>query len=260
MNMATWAKKGTALHIAYNRTQLWDHMMPSLLKSTSVYNSKPSPTVLHPLALSSNSNATLLCKNPFHVNYMTKRNSHSTAVPDFSAYKRQTGDPTRRAFTYMLVGSATLLSANAAKNTVTDFLSTLVASADVLALAKVEVDLQHIPEGKNLVIKWRGKPVFIRHRTTAEIDEANAVPMSDLKDPQLDSDRVKHPEWLVVLGVCTHLGCVPIGDSGDFGGWFCPCHGSHYDISGRIRKGPAPLNLEVPTYDFIESDNKIVVG
>lgn len=121
------------------------------------------------------------------------------------------------------------------------------ASADVLAMAKVEVDLNTIPEGKNVIIKWRGKPVFIRHRTEAEIEEANTVSVQSLRDPEADADRVKRPEWLVMLGVCTHLGCVPIGEAGDYGGWFCPCHGSHYDISGRIRKGPAPLNLEIPS-------------
>ena len=127
------------------------------------------------------------------------------------------------------------------------------ASADVLAQAKVEVDLATIPEGKNVIIKWRGKPVFIRHRTADEIKEAEETKWESLRDPQQDSERVKKPEWLVMVGVCTHLGCVPIGEAGDFGGWFCPCHGSHYDISGRIRKGPAPLNLEVPEYDFAEA-------
>lgn len=97
--------------------------------------------------------------------------------------------------------------------------------------------------GKNLIVKWRGKPVFIRHRTADEIDEANAVDVKTLRDPETDTDRTQRPEWLVMLGVCTHLGCVPIGEAGDYGGWFCPCHGSHYDISGRIRRGPAPLNL-----------------
>ncbi|KAG7107571.1 Cytochrome b-c1 complex subunit Rieske like protein [Verticillium longisporum] len=139
------------------------------------------------------------------------------------------------------------------------FLVNMSASADVLAMAKVEVDLSAIPEGKNVVIKWRGKPVFVRHRTQAEIDEANKINVASLRDPQNDSDRVKQPEWLVMLGVCTHLGCVPIGEAGDYGGWFCPCHGSHYDISGRIRKGPAPLNLEVPEYDFPE-EGKLVIG
>lgn len=150
-----------------------------------------------------------------------------------------------------------------------------------------------------VLIKWRGKPVFIRHRTEAEIAQANKVNVSSLRDPQADEDRVKKPEWLIMIGtfimllhadyaseaaacrkprtsspglfqtvtsanpktpgVCTHLGCVPIGEAGDFGGWFCPCHGSHYDISGRIRKGPAPLNLEIPEYDFPE-DGKLIVG
>jgi len=159
-----------------------------------------------------------------------------------------------------MVGSMGIISASAAKSSVSEFLQSMAASADVLALAKVEVDLTTIPEGKNVIIKWRGKPVFIRHRTLGEIDEARAMDWKALRDPEADESRVKKPEWLVMLGVCTHLGCVPIGEAGDFGGWFCPCHGSHYDISGRVRKGPAPLNLEVPQYEITEGDSKLVIG
>jgi len=118
-----------------------------------------------------------------------------------------------------MVGSLGLLSASVAKSTVTEFLSTMAASADVLALAKVEVELAAIPEGKNVIIKWRGKPVFIRHRTQEEIEEARQANWKALRDPQSDENRTKKPEWLVMLGVCTHLGCVPIGEAGDFGGW-----------------------------------------
>ena len=152
-----------------------------------------------------------------------------------------------------------MLGAVSAKNIVMDYLVHLSASADVLAMAKAEVDLASIPEGKNVIIKWRGKPVFIRHRTADEIEEARSVSVTELRHQETDEQRTKKPEWLVMLGVCTHLGCVPIGEAGDYGGWFCPCHGSHYDISGRIRKGPAPLNLEVPEYVFTE-DNKLVIG
>lgn len=192
----------------------------------------------------------------------TSASPSPTGVPDFSDYRQDesVADPTRRAFTYFVAGTGGVVAATAVKNVLTDLISTLSASADVLALAKVEVDLAQIPEGKNLVIKWRGKPVFIRHRTGEEIAQANSVNVSDLRDPQTDADRVKKPEWLVLLGVCTHLGCVPIGEAGDFGGWFCPCHGSHYDVSGRIRQGPAPLNLEVPAYEFTEGDAKVVIG
>jgi ubiquinol-cytochrome c reductase iron-sulfur subunit len=142
-------------------------------------------------------------------------------VPDLSAYRAKSPD-TNRALSYFMVGTMGVLSASVAQSTVTGFLETMAASADVLALAKVEVELANIPEGKNIVIKWRGKPVFIRHRTPEEIEEANAVDIKSLRDPQLDADRVKQPEWLVMLGVCTHLGCVPIGEAGDFGGWSVP--------------------------------------
>jgi len=179
-------------------------------------------------------------------------------VPNFGAYRTNTDS--NRALSYFMVGSFGVLSASAAKSSVSEFLQSMAASADVLALAKVEVDLTTIPEGKNVIIKWRGKPVFIRHRTQGEIEEARSTDWKSFRDPQSDEDRVKKPEWLVMLGVCTHLGCVPIGESGDYGGWFCPCHGSHYDISGRARKGPAPLNLEVPAYEFSEGDAKMVIG
>ncbi|KAG0652577.1 Rieske iron-sulfur [Hyphodiscus hymeniophilus] len=164
----------------------------------------------------------------------------SSKIPDFSHYR-------------IMVGTMGALAAAGAKATVQDFLVNMSASADVLAMAKVEVDLSAIPEGKNVLVKWRGKPVFIRHRTADEIKEAENVKLESLRDPQKDEDRVKKPEWLIMVG------CVPIGEAGDYGGWFCPCHGSHYDISGRVRRGPAPLNLEIPEYDFPE-DNSLVIG
>jgi len=188
--------------------------------------------------------------------------------PDFSDYRR---DSTKRAaaraasaeerksFTYLLVGGAAVASAYSAKTIVHQFLSSMSASADVLALAKIEIKLDDIPEGKSVTFKWRGKPLFIRHRTAEEIGVEQAVPVSSLRDAQHDNDRVQNPKWLVVIGVCTHLGCVPIANAGDYGGYYCPCHGSHYDSSGRIRKGPAPLNLEVPPYTFPE-DGLLIVG
>ena len=131
--------------------------------------------------------------------------------------------------------------------------------ASVKALSTTEVDISTIEPGKSITVLWKGKPVFIRRRTQEEIVEAQNIKLSDLKDPQEDKDRVKKPEWLVMLGVCTHLGCVPLGNKGDYKGWFCPCHGSHYDTSGRIRKGPAPTNLEIPKYEFVDN-NTIKIG
>jgi len=128
-------------------------------------------------------------------------------------------DSTNRALSYFMIGSMGVLSASVAKSTITEFLGTMSASADVLALAKVEVELANIPEGKNVVIKWRGKPVFVRHRTAEEIQEARQSNWKAFRDPQSDEERVQKPEWLVMLGVCTHLGCVPIGEAGDYGGW-----------------------------------------
>ena len=131
--------------------------------------------------------------------------------------------------------------------------------ASIKALAITEVDISNISLGKTITVVWRGKPVFIRRRTQEEINEAQNVKLEELKDPQKDQDRVKKSEWLVMLGVCTHLGCVPLGNKGEFNGWFCPCHGSHYDTSGRIRKGPAPTNLEIPKYEFVDN-NTIKIG
>ena len=131
--------------------------------------------------------------------------------------------------------------------------------ASVKALATTEVDISTVGLGKTITVLWRGKPVFIRRRTQEEISKAQNVNLEELKDPQKDEDRVKKSEWLIMTGVCTHLGCVPLGDKGDFGGWFCPCHGSHYDTSGRIRKGPAPTNLEIPKYEFVDN-NTIKIG
>ena len=131
--------------------------------------------------------------------------------------------------------------------------------ASVKALATTEVDISTVGLGKTITVLWRGKPVFIRRRTQEEISKAQNVNLEELKDPQKDEDRVKKPEWLIMTGVCTHLGCIPLGDKGDFGGWFCPCHGSHYDTSGRIRKGPAPTNLEIPKYEFVDN-NTIKIG
>ncbi|MFC3053423.1 ubiquinol-cytochrome c reductase iron-sulfur subunit [Kordiimonas pumila] len=170
-------------------------------------------------------------------------------------------EATRRDFLHIAAAGGAGVGAAIA---VWPFVDQMNPAADTLALATVEVDISHIAEGEAIVIKWRGKPIFIRHRTAAEIEAARTVDMSVLVDKQADTDRVEKDDWLVVVGTCTHLGCVPLGsksgdDRGDFGGWFCPCHGSHYDTSGRIRKGPAPKNLAVPEYAFM-SDTTIKIG
>ncbi|WP_424812088.1 ubiquinol-cytochrome c reductase iron-sulfur subunit [Roseococcus sp. YIM B11640] len=144
------------------------------------------------------------------------------------------------------------------------FISQLAPARDVLALASTDVDIGPVTVGQAITVMWRGKPVFLRHRTPEEIAAAKAVPMSELKDPATDASRVQREPWLVVIGVCTHLGCIPLGQKptdpkGDYGGWFCPCHGSHYDTSARIRKGPAPANLHVPPYAFT-SDRAVRIG
>ncbi|MBT0957535.1 ubiquinol-cytochrome c reductase iron-sulfur subunit [Alphaproteobacteria bacterium KMM 3653] len=180
-------------------------------------------------------------------------------------------DGSRRDFIYYATAGAGIVTAGAA---VWPLVNQMNPSADVRALASIFVDVSGVAPGTQLTVKWLGKPVFIRRRTEDEIAEANAVDISELPDADArnanvaagsdasDSNRALTPpegseagaeEWLVMMGVCTHLGCVPLGDAGDFGGWFCPCHGSHYDTAGRIRKGPAPENLPVPVAAFTDA-------
>ncbi|KAG6554097.1 hypothetical protein Mapa_004012 [Marchantia paleacea] len=188
------------------------------------------------------------------------KNPTNQIVYDETVHERHSpGDPSKRAFTYFVLTGGRFIYASALRLLVLKFILSMSASRDVLALASLEVNLSNIEPGATVTVKWRGKPVFIRRRTESDIKLANTVSMSELRDPQEDSARVQDPEWLVVIGVCTHLGCVPLPNAGDYGGWFCPCHGSHYDISGRIRKGPAPYNLEVPQYSFME-EGKLLVG
>ena len=177
-------------------------------------------------------------------------------------------EPTRRDFLYVATGSVAAVGAAAS---IWPFIHQMNPDASVQALAAIEVDLSAIEEGQSVSVLWRGKPVFIRHRTATEIDEARSVALDQLPDPlsrnenlgadasAADENRAEKPEWLIMVGVCTHLGCIPLGQQGEFGGWFCPCHGSHYDTSGRIRKGPAPENLPVPDYEYL-SDTQVRIG
>ena len=163
---------------------------------------------------------------------------------------------TRRDFIYTLTATLGAVGAGA---TIWPIVTQMNPDSSVKALSSIEVDISKIEKGKEITVMWRGKPVFIKRRTPEEVKSAESINIKDLKHPEDDKIRVKKSEWLVVVGICTHLGCVPINGKGEYGGWFCPCHGSHYDTSGRIRKGPAPTNLEVPSYKFID-DNRIVIG
>lgn len=165
-------------------------------------------------------------------------------------------NPNRRDFLFIATGAVGAVGVGAVAWPLIDQMN---PDASTLALASIEVDIGAIAEGQIVTVKWRGGPVFIRHRTKKEIDDAVNTPLSDLKDPQTDQARAKKPEWLIVVGICTHLGCVPLGHEGPYDGWKCPCHGSVYDTSGRIRQGPAPLNLAVPEYAFL-SDAKVKIG
>jgi ubiquinol-cytochrome c reductase iron-sulfur subunit len=172
-------------------------------------------------------------------------------------------DVTKRDFLKLVTGASAGIGVAAVAWVFIDYMN---PSADVLALSSVEVDLTPIVAGQGITLLWQGKPIFVRHRTDQEIKEAQDVQLSQLIEPQADSARVKagHDQWIVLIGICTHLGCVPLGNKptdprGDWGGWFCPCHGSQYDTSGRVRHGPAPANLALPPYAF-ESDTKIKIG
>ena len=172
-------------------------------------------------------------------------------------------DPTKRDFLKLLTGAAAGIGALSPAWPVID---SMAPAKDVLALSSIEVDLAPIPEGQGITAVWQGKPIFLRHRTADEIKEAQKTPLKDLIDPATDASRVKpgKEQWLVAIGICTHLGCIPLGNKasdprGEYGGWFCPCHGSQYDTSARVRHGPAPANLALPPYAFT-TDTKIKIG
>lgn len=171
--------------------------------------------------------------------------------------------PTRRDFLYLTATSMGIIGAGAA---LLPFINSMNPAADVKALASTEVDIQTIPKGQTITVMWRGKPVFIRHRTEEEIAAVKETSLKSLPDPEQDSERFINPDWLVVVGVCTHLGCIPTqrtgmaNAEGAAGGWLCACHGSYYDASGRIIKGPAPKNLEVPKYEFISDGKGLRIG
>jgi ubiquinol-cytochrome c reductase iron-sulfur subunit len=168
-------------------------------------------------------------------------------------------DSTRRDFLFIATGAVATVGGLA---TLWPFVAQMNPDASTIAAgAPIEVDLAPIAEGQDIKVFWRGKPIYIMNRTKKQIDEARQVPVASLPDPQSDQARVKegHDQWLVVIGICTHLGCIPIAHEGNYDGFFCPCHGSQYDSSGRIRQGPAPLNLAVPPYQFV-SDTKIEIG
>lgn len=243
---------------------------PVVMKSAALNIPHNNATTKKAKLLSATPSTTLSLTGAMSVRY-----AHTdVTVPDFSVYKDDNVSPQSisnfkeheknrreemKTFNYAVTAGLCMGGVYAAKSFVSMFVSTMSASADVLALASIEIPLADIPEGKSMTFKWRGKPLFIRHRTADEIEKEAAVNVAELRDQQHDLDRVKRPEFLVVIGICTHLGCVPIAEAGDFGGYYCPCHGSHYDTSGRIRKGPAPLNLEVPEYVF-PTDDLLKVG
>lgn len=165
-------------------------------------------------------------------------------------------EPGRRDFLYIATGAFGALGVGVGAWPLLDQMN---PDASVKALASIEVDISTVGEGESLTVNWRGKPVFIRHRTAAEIQASVDTPLSELKDPQTDAERAEKPEWLIMVGVCTHLGCIPLGEAGEYNGWFCPCHNSAYDTAGRIRKGPAPTNMVIPEHEFL-SDTKIKIG
>ena len=182
----------------------------------------------------------------------------ASSDPHVSGSSLEEGDPNRRDFIHIAAGVAAV---GLVGGLAWPFIDQMNPAGDTLALASIEFDLSKVTEGQQVVVKWRGKPLFVRYRTPAEIAAAIKDDHADLRDPQTDEARHKpgKAQFLVLIGVCTHLGCVPTFGGGDYGGWFCPCHGSQYDTAGRIRKGPAPKNLVLPDYAFL-SDTKVKIG
>jgi len=237
---------------------------PFISKDKAVFPQKPM--ALFPRAASDNFLSPRVSSGPgqpFQVRF-----SHTDLrSPTFDAYRRpatrdanasaRDSEEGRKAFAYASTAATAVVGAYTAKSLVTKIVAYYMPARNVLAMSTVEVDLSGVPEGKSVTVTWRGKPLFVRHRTAEEIEGVKGV--SGLRDQEEDDVRVKDSKYLIVLGVCTHLGCVPIAGAGEFGGYYCPCHGSHYDASGRIRKGPAPLNLEVPPYKFL-TPTLVLVG
>ncbi len=184
-------------------------------------------------------------------------------MAQMQSHDDEQAEPTRRDFIYIATAATAAVGAG---SLAWPLVAQMGAAADTLAAGSIEIDLSKLSEGQQIKVLWRGKPVFVRYRTPKEIAEADSVDMAVLPDPQTDDERLRanpggtlNKQFLVMVGVCTHFGCIPVGEAGDFDGWYCPCHGSHYDTSGRIRKGPAPDNMVIPNYEYL-SDTVIKVG
>ncbi|CAF0776837.1 unnamed protein product [Didymodactylos carnosus] len=264
--MTTNLLRSTAKPIPMNIDDDPEHEADQPLYIQVPKNRQPLTTVSMQKKLArSNVSISTSLSNPISVRY-----AHTDIqIPNFDYYRRKdrrdpnksyrdSGDATSP-FSYLAPMGIAITSAMVAKYSIRTIVDYVGPAKDILAVAKIEIPLDGVPEGKNVVFEWRGKPVFVRHRTPEEIMREQGVDVSQLRHQQADGDRVKKPEWLIVIGICTHLGCIPVANAGDFGGYYCPCHGSHYDASGRVRKGPAPLNLEVPEYKF-KDENTIVIG
>ncbi|PRP88588.1 Rho GTPase [Planoprotostelium fungivorum] len=229
--------------------------MQSVSRASKLFSARPLPAVRRPVA---NTTVTRSYQGPSAYERGNQYDKFSFPTHAYDESRSQLGNSGTKAYAYMVVGGGLAAGATGAKSLVQSMLCHLSPAGDVLAMANLEVDIAPIPEGTTTTFKWRGKPLFVRHRNAKEIERALADDTaSNLKDPANDDTRRKKPEWLIVLGICTHLGCVPLSNAGEYGGWFCPCHGSHYDTSGRIRIGPAPLNLEVPPYTFLDETRRL---
>eukprot|EP01023_Acetabularia_acetabulum_P062739 TRINITY_DN777_c0_g1_i1.p1 TRINITY_DN777_c0_g1~~TRINITY_DN777_c0_g1_i1.p1 ORF type:complete len:315 (-),score=70.28 TRINITY_DN777_c0_g1_i1:358-1302(-) len=194
-----------------------------------------------------------------YTQHILKNPSHHIMYDEYKHTRFDPGNPPRRAFAYFVATTGRMVWATWWRFIILTAVMTMAPARNVVALGSIEVDIGRVAEGTTVTVKWRGKPVFIRHRTTAEIDAALETPVNQLRHKESDQDRHANPKWAIVLGVCPHLGCVPLPGAGDYNGWFCPCHGSTFDTSGRIRRGPAPYNLEVPEYIFLD-DTTIKIG
>ena len=225
------------------RTDVWNNPGEPAMVSISRF----SPDNFRPVGYAENANV--------------PDSSNVTGYMDFRHNRLPVGHADRRPFYYFCTAMFGVVGAVLVRGTVTKIVHLLWPNRGVTAAGVVDVDLSPIQPGDNVIIKFRGKPVFVRRRTTDMINaaETDDAVVSTMRDPQKDIERVKRKEWLVTLGVCTHLGCIPYANEGMYGGYFCPCHGSHYDHSGRIRFGPAPYNMEVPDYLFVD-DNTIRLG
>jgi len=255
----TYTKSVSALSTSTNKNSQPTTLKQATTNKLSIYSNTENKNKIHKQFINE------LKKNQLMYNrYSTGRfgSPSDTRFPRDLSQQRidpSIANTTNKFFVYLPVAGVGVSTAIMAKFVASGFINYMAPTNSVLARANFEVDIGEVEPGTSISVTWRGKPIFIRNRTQDEIDRAHKEDNDNMRDHELDSDRHPNPTWVIVEAICSHLGCIPVVNTGNYNGWFCPCHGSHYDNSGRIRAGPAPLNLKVPPYKFL-TDTRILLG